>query len=93
MPDLSIWKCINDIGYEKANIGRISDNGDINLIPGNVVSWYKNSMRAFYDEECINCKMLPDCLGGCPLFNCKNSSLKSCKSFDMVSLPSLYNKE
>lgn len=90
MPDLSVWKCINDIGYDKAKIGKINDDGLIELISENVVDWYKSCMSAFIDEECINCKMLPDCLGGCPLYKCKNSGGKSCRSFDMMSLPTLY---
>jgi uncharacterized protein len=90
MPDLSVWKCINDIGFEKAKIGKINDDGLIELIPENVIGWYKSCMSAFQDEECVKCKMLPDCLGGCPLYKCKNSDGKSCRSFDMMSLPSLY---
>ena len=29
-------------------------------------------MSAFENEKCLNCKMLPDCFGGCPLYKCKN---------------------
>ncbi len=90
MPDLSIWKCINDLGYDKCCIGKIDDNGEVILKPENVVNWYKSCMSAFLDKECIDCKMLPDCLGGCPLYKCKNKGKKSCRSFDMSSLPFTY---
>lgn len=90
MPDLSIWKCINDISYDKAKIGKINAFGIVELNPENVIGWYKSCMSAFKDEKCIKCKMLPDCLGGCPLYKCKNPDGRSCRSFDMVSLPILY---
>ena len=89
MPDSSIWKCVNDIGYKKAMIGKINDSGDTELIPENIVNWYKKCMSAFLDEECINCNLLPDCLGGCPLYKCKNGK-KSCRTFDMACLPFIY---
>lgn len=89
MPDLSIWKCINDIGYDKCKIGQIKENGTIELIPENVVNWYKNCMSAFDDNKCKKCKLLPDCLGGCPLYKCKNNR-KACRPFDMICLPTIY---
>jgi len=89
MPDLSLWKCINDIGYDKCKIGNLDDDGNVELIPENIINWYKSCMSAFSDEECIKCTMLPDCLGGCPLYKCKNRK-KSCRSFDMASLPFIY---
>ena len=89
MPDLSMWKCINDLKYKKAKIGKLDDNGDPVLIPENIVNWYKNCTSGFFDKKCINCKMLPDCLGGCPLYKCKNKS-KSCRTFDMFCLPVIY---
>lgn len=89
MPDLTIWKCINDIGYEKCKIGKICDNGEIELIPENIINWYNKCMSVFEDEECKNCKMLPDCLGGCPLRKCKTGR-KACRTFDMSCLPTMY---
>ena len=89
MPDLSIWKCINDLGYKDACVGRINDDGEIEINPENTVKWYKSCTSAFTDKDCINCKLLPDCLGGCPLYKCKHCK-KSCRTFDMVSLPLIY---
>lgn len=89
MPDLSLWKCINDIGYDKCKIGNLKEDGTPELIPENIINWYKSCMAAFTDKECMKCKLLPDCLGGCPLYKCKNKC-KSCRTFDMVCLPFIY---
>ena len=89
MPDLSMWKCINDLNYTKAKIGVLNSDGNPELIPENIVFWHKNCISGFTDKECIDCKMLPDCLGGCPLYKCKNKN-KSCRTFDMFSLPIIY---
>ncbi len=89
MPDLTIWKCINDIGFKDSKIGKISENGIIETDPKNVVDWYKNCMSAFSDSDCLKCKMLPDCLGGCPLNKAKNGK-KACRPFDMICLPYIY---
>lgn len=87
MPDLTIWKCINDLDFKQSCIGKIDDSGEPVLIPENIVNWYKKCSSTFNDEKCLKCKKLPDCLGGCPLFKYKNNNNKSCRSFDMVCLP------
>ncbi|MBP3635845.1 MAG: radical SAM protein [Bacilli bacterium] len=89
MPDLTLRKCINDLGFEESCIGKLDDDGEPHLNSNNIVQWYKNCMSAFIDKECINCKMLPDCLGGCPLYKCKHNK-KSCRTFDMSCLPFIF---
>ena len=89
MPDLTLRKCINDLGYSKTCIGRLNDNGDAELIPENIADWFRNCSSAFLDEECKNCKMLPDCLGGCPLKKSKFGQ-KTCRTFDMSCLPFIF---
>lgn len=89
MPDLTMWKCINDLSFKKACFGRIGEDGEPIIDPINVVNWYKNASSCFNDEKCMDCKLLPDCLGGCILHNCKQNK-KSCKTFDMASLPYIY---
>ena len=91
MPDLSLWKCINDLSYKKCCIGTMKSDGNIKLNSTNVVNWYNNCMSAFENEKCLNCKMLPDCFGGCPLYKCKNNKNK-CRTFDMSCLPSFYSE-
>ncbi len=89
MPDLTMWKCINDLSFTKACFGRIGEDGEPIIDPINVVNWYKSASSCFSDKKCIDCKLLPDCLGGCIMHNCKKNN-KSCKTFDMASLPYIY---
>lgn len=92
MPDLTMWKCINDIGYNKTKFGKIDEDGKVIIYNDNLINWYKNCMNQFEDKECINCSLLPDCLGGCPLYKSKHG-YKSCRPFDMTSLPSIIENE
>lgn len=88
MPDLSIWKCINDLSFDDAKIGRITCEGELEFEAEKLVNWYKYS-DCFQDEKCLECKKLPDCLGGCVLYRAKNGN-RSCKEFEMSALPYLY---
>ena len=63
-PDLKIYKCINDLNFEKAYIGSIDKNGNPIFNP-NLSIWSNYSV--FEDDECRKCKYLPMCWGGCPL--------------------------
>ncbi len=85
MPDLTIWKCINDLNYNDACIGKINGDGSIYIDPQKNVKWAKNAMSTFNDKECINCKLLPDCYGGCILKKCKTCK-KQCRPFEMTSM-------
>lgn len=86
MPDMSMWKCINDLSYKKACFGYITADGEPLLDTNNTTNWYENASNCFKNEKCKECKLLPDCLGGCILHSCKNCK-KSCKTFDMACLP------
>lgn len=88
MPDLSLWKCINDLNFQNARIGRINKEGFPQFDADKLVNWYTYS-NCFSDDECKKCKMLPDCFGGCVLYRAKNGS-RSCKEFEMAALPYLY---
>ena len=89
LPDLTMRKCVQDLGYNGTLIGKINNDGEPELDVNNIVLWYKNCMSAFLDKDCLNCKKLPDCLGGCPLYKCKHNK-KSCRTFDMACLPYIY---
>lgn len=88
LPNLEIWKCVNDLSFKNAKVGEISENGELEYISNNLVKWY-NASNSFNDEKCKKCELLPDCFGGCPLYNLKNSKRK-CKDFEMCSLPYFY---
>ena len=60
----NMYKCWNDIGntkYAYDNIKSALDNG-INLTKKNALDYLAHS----FPEECVNCKLLPVCMGGCP---------------------------
>ena len=88
MPDLSLWKCINDINFKEAQIGKIIESGDLCFDADKLIRWYKYS-NCFEDKKCKDCKLLPDCYGGCVLYCAKNGE-RSCKEFEMAALPYLY---
>lgn len=88
-PDLSLWKCVNNFDIKEANIGFIDNLGDININAERLLKWYKAS-DCFRDNKCLKCKKLPDCLGGCILFNVKNG-IRKCSPFELVSLPYYYD--
>lgn len=89
MPDLTIWKCINDLNYYDACIGNINDDGSIFIDPQKNVKWSKYAMKTFNDKKCMNCKLLPDCYGGCILKKCKTCK-RQCLPFEMTSMPHMF---
>lgn len=88
MPDMTMWKCINDLNFKKACIGKIDENGDAKINYQNVLDWY-NAANCFNDKKCLKCSKLPDCYGGCILYKIKNRT-RNCKTFDMACLPYRY---
>lgn len=64
LPDLKVYKCINDMSYENSYIGNINKNGEI-IFNNNSHDW--NNYSFFEDDNCSVCKYLPMCWGGCPL--------------------------
>lgn len=85
MPDMTMWKCINDLNFKEAIIGQIQPDGSVKINFENIVNWY-NAANCFKDEKCLSCKKLPDCFGGCILHNRKKGA-RYCKTFDMACLP------
>lgn len=85
MPDLSMWKCIHNLSYTKAKMGSITTDGDVQTIAENIFDWYK-AANCFADDECLKCKQLPTCWGGCVLHK-QREKTRSCKSFDWSCLP------
>lgn len=85
MPDMTMWKCINDLNFKKAIIGQIQPDGNIKIYYDNITNWY-NAANCFKDEKCLKCNKLPDCYGGCVLHKIKKGN-RSCKTFDMACMP------
>jgi len=57
-----LYKCWSDIGRDEYKIGNIIDKKLLNI------ATYTNYMLydATQDSDCINCNILPLCMGGCP---------------------------
>lgn len=64
LPDLKVYKCVNDMSYEKSYIANINSKGEI-IFNNNLYDW--NDYSFFEDDNCFMCKYLPMCWGGCPL--------------------------
>ena len=89
IPDLTIWKCINE-PTETAKIGQIDKEGNIkqlNLM--HMAEWYQKS-NPFNDEKCRKCYYLPMCYGGCPLYYIKTGK-RRCISKDIAVTPYFYS--
>lgn len=81
LPDLSIWKCINDFSFDTARIGTMLSDGNVEWDTDKIYKWFEYS-NFLNDEKCNNCSISPDCLGGC-IKNyavTKKRSCGSCKS-------------
>jgi uncharacterized protein len=62
-PDGTLYPCDTYIGMESESVGFLDNNGEINYNK-NFQQWH----RSIYDEdneECLHCKLLPICQGGC----------------------------
>ena len=54
--------------------------------------YWNKLANCFSNSKCRECKLLPDCYGGCILYYAKNKE-RLCKEFSMSSLPYLYEDE
>ena len=86
LPDMSLWKCVNNLNVQEACIGSLSGDGSLVLNTNNILNWYKCS-DFFMDKKCQNCSLAPDCLGGCIMYNLRNGKRK-CAS--LVAMSSIY---
>lgn len=88
LPDLSIWKCVNDINIEEACIGNIIEDGTIKYNYKNIAKWFAQS-NPYADSKCVDCKKLPECGGGCVLFRIKNGE-RQCREDGLLSMSDFY---
>ena len=61
-PDGGVYKCYETVGMEEDLVAHV---GSPNRIRTNVLSKWV-SVDAFSEDCCVECKVLPLCLGGCP---------------------------
>lgn len=71
-PEGTLMKCWKSVGVEEERIGSVTDD----KLNHNYVKWL--SYDPFEDPECVKCKLLPICMGGCP-YSAVLSSKKSCR--------------
>ncbi|MGV8155254.1 MAG: radical SAM protein, partial [Alkaliphilus sp.] len=73
--DGGIYKCWEDVGIIEREVGNLLDDEDTSLLKQ---SKYINNTHNYVmydpteDEMCKECKMLPICLGGCPIKRLQN---------------------
>ncbi len=60
-----LLKCYEDLGSgDRYGIGHINEEGEAEInLPRNQLAWL--SWDPFEHEECLDCKVLPLCMGGC----------------------------
>lgn len=83
LPDLSIWKCINDLTYTNARIGQMYDDGSSEWNTNKIHKWFQYA-DFLSDEKCRKCSYAPDCLGGC-IKNYATKGKRTCSSFSALS--------
>lgn len=67
-----LYKCWNEIGNRENSIGSVFDTSiDLNK---NLTRWLVYDI--INDTECMNCKFLPLCMGGCPDFKIQGNEKK-----------------
>lgn len=87
-PDLCVWKCVNTMSLPNGKIGSITEDGVLEIDAAKMIDWYK-AADCFSDPKCLDCKLLPDCFGGCILYNSVNGK-RLCTPFDMTGLSYFY---
>lgn len=66
----NLYKCWTDIGSPSKSIGNILKNKNLNVI-NNLASDYF-LWSPFEHKECLECNVLPFCVGGCPKLGLRN---------------------
>lgn len=59
----NLYKCWMDVGSLEFAVGKLENNGEIVYDKIKILKWL--SYNPFGDAECLNCKILPLCVGGC----------------------------
>lgn len=74
-PHGDLYKCWDSIGNIDEKVGTIYDSIQLNT---NLCKWLTYNP---YKKNCINCKVLPMCNGGCPNQFIQTGRLGCCSSF------------
>lgn len=60
-PEGNLYKCWDEIGRKEGIIGNVKDGFEYNE-----TFFFYNNYNPFDDKKCLECKLLPICMGGCP---------------------------
>ncbi|WP_429948495.1 hypothetical protein IGJ55_003018 [Enterococcus sp. AZ170] len=75
-----LYKCWDEIGRKEFSVGNVFKGPEFNSVLSNYLNY-----EAISDEKCIDCAVLPACMGGCPNINIRTKT-RRCSSI-------LYNAE
>lgn len=64
----NLYKCWEDVGKDDYSFGNVKDFSYVREPGGRIgtMDAYYETLFPEYDKECMECKFLPLCLGGCP---------------------------
>lgn len=81
-PDGSLYKCWEHVGMKEESIGSLTDGIILNRT---ALKWY--NYDPFTINMCKKCKILPVCMGWCPVRLLEDQSQRSCQTmrFNLVS--------
>ena len=82
LPDLSIYKCVNDLNYKGSKIGKLTDEGEMILDSKNLQMWYE-SANFFSDPKCSRCEKSASSMGGCILHK-RRTGRRNCSSIEHI---------
>lgn len=97
-PEGYMYKCWNDVGNTERAVGQITKvkeapNEDMYMRNVDYILW-----SPFNHEKCIECNLLPICMGGCPFNGERNSMDPDCEKWkynleDVLKLTYLQRKD
>jgi len=71
-PNGGCYYCVANIGIPERRFGFLDDDGRITPITDKNYSFERSP---FQDAQCMECSILPLCMGGCPKFSLANSDI------------------
>ncbi len=77
-PDGSIYKCWIDVGVPERSLGNIKDFGERDLVTAAENAPFYIFWSPFNYEKCVQCDILPMCMGGCPHRGIMNNNEPTC---------------
>ncbi|MDR0602766.1 MAG: radical SAM protein [Bacteroidales bacterium] len=78
-PEGELYKCWNDLGAKKAIVGYLNSDKIVNF---DLLTRYMGGINMMDSQECLDCKLLPICEGGCIWERHKN--LYEGKEYDYI---------